>query len=195
MIEWSRHWPVMICFIFTQQTESPSLSMPSIIYALVLKFHSERRYRKLEGLFLIHVCPPFFFSLSLWEQSQTNSVHIPRKPALPSLPASVVLFQLAPAFCKFVPIILWFPYIYTFESRQDWEARSKDATFRLVQFLSLHTDWTRVIGRLGCSGTEHVLVTISWWDSGPSSSLDWSHWVVLLGQTLYSLIRVRRNYL
>lgn len=57
-------WAVMIWFIFTQQTEMSSLQMPSIIYALVLKFHSERRYKKLEGQFLIHIRSPFVSTLS-----------------------------------------------------------------------------------------------------------------------------------
>ncbi|KAJ7376186.1 endosomal transport [Desmophyllum pertusum] len=36
-------------------TESPSLSMPAIIYALVLKFHSERRYKKLEDVHISYL--------------------------------------------------------------------------------------------------------------------------------------------
>jgi len=36
-------------------TETPSLTMPSIIYALVLKFHSERRYEKLEDVHISYL--------------------------------------------------------------------------------------------------------------------------------------------
>ena len=44
---------------FSLQTDSPSLSTPRIIYALVLKFHSERRYKKLDGLSPVPFCSPF----------------------------------------------------------------------------------------------------------------------------------------
>ena len=112
MIERSSHWPLMIFFVSTQQTETPSLAMPSIIYALVLKFHSERRYKKLEGLFLMYICSPFTF-LSATISCERNLKQILLR-ILESSPASTMF--IAPAYCKFVAIIFRFPSIYTFAS-------------------------------------------------------------------------------
>lgn len=51
-----------------QQTDSSTLPIPTIIYALVLKFHTDRRYKQLKGWLFVAVVYNFLHRLTplLW---------------------------------------------------------------------------------------------------------------------------------
>ena len=56
------------CDYLFQQTDSSTLPIPTIIYALVLKFHTDRRYKQLKGWLFVAVVYNFLHRLTplLW---------------------------------------------------------------------------------------------------------------------------------
>lgn len=64
------------CDYLFQQTDSSTLPIPTIIYALVLKFHTDRRYKQLKGWFVavvynfLHRLTPllWFDQINAWSQ-------------------------------------------------------------------------------------------------------------------------------